>query len=352
MQNTNECSPELQRALKHANSFAQELRKREITIYQCTWLAGRSVKVIGYMKRVLHMRNSGAFGDTEACDKIVRYLRDMHRATERALGDEGVGCCDPKAFEYSYTGTVGIESDYTYLDYEITGVSPDELEETASRVAKNEPKVMAHVREGMEIAEEQAHIFKNKIGDACPFVDVLAYAHEGLWIAARKFDESRATPYKPYAIRHIQYAMVDGVRNWGNLPRKAMYKLMQYLEELELQGGDIPPELAASIEEVRALGGSMTDPSILDDCIADERTNPEEAAARSEEYEKLREIIDELTTRRRTVIQRKYFDEDELQEIAKDFGHKKDWASKRHAKALESIRAELLAKKIRVPAGA
>ncbi len=353
MQKSIEYSSDLQEALEHATRFAKLVRQVEAELPKNGWFAGRAAKEIASVNVTLAARNSGTIEQAEAIRRITRRLRDAHEESVRILGCDQLDCCTSEGCKIDDETESLAGADLFVPDAEeVIGVSHEEFEITIRKVWLDKPEVIARIRAEMPAVEAQAHAFKRKLGDSCPFEDLCAFAREGLLDAARTFDGGLGVPFAAWAARHMQRAIVDGLRTWGALPRKVIRKLKEYEAQLELEGGEANPDLAAAIEELKAYGPTSTDPAKLDVLVVNERATPEEIVAHEEECELLGEIIDDMTTRRRTVVQRHYFDGDELQDIAADFGHGKSWASKRHAKAIETIRAELNARNFRAPVGA
>ena len=76
-----------------------------------------------------------------------------------------------------------------------------------------------------------------------------------------------------------------------------------------------------------------------DDAIraADDRPDPEEAVAREELLGRIREAIATLPDAERTLLQRHYFEDVTFDQVAKDIGLSKSWASRLHTRALETV---------------
>jgi len=55
--------------------------------------------------------------------------------------------------------------------------------------------------------------------------DLRSFGREGLLQAARSFDAARGVPFRRWANMRIRGAMIDGVRQWGQLPRRVYHEL-------------------------------------------------------------------------------------------------------------------------------
>lgn len=172
--------------------------------------------------------------------------------------------------------------------------------------------------------------------------DLIEAGVVGLIDAAAKFDPSRGTLFKTYAVTRIRGAILDELRSHDTLSRSARRKAAQITATFNQLSDrlDRPPtedEVAAELgmtrqEYVKARsdvqlaplvslsGHESDDESDNSQAMADVLRNPaaEDPAdvfAREEEKELLTEAIKQLTVQERTVVTLYYYEEMLLREI-------------------------------------
>ena len=87
------------------------------------------------------------------------------------------------------------------------------------------PEVIARVEEGLELVDMLARQLRRQFGPYVQVDDLASQGREALLAAARSFDPDRAVPFRRWANLRIRGAMIDGVRQSGNLPRRVYRKL-------------------------------------------------------------------------------------------------------------------------------
>jgi RNA polymerase sigma factor for flagellar operon FliA len=188
--------------------------------------------------------------------------------------------------------------------------------------------------------------------------DLRSFGREGLLAAARTFDESRGVPFRRWANLRIRGAIVDGLRQWGSLPRR-VYRELQALsaaeslrEEQEQEDAANPattPEAAdgrltqylAGLATAMAVGTIASSPTGESDDATSREMSPEEAAMVTELRETVRAVVAALPDSERTLVERYYFAGETLDQAAASIGLSKSWGSRLHARAIETIAREL-----------
>ncbi len=152
--------------------------------------------------------------------------------------------------------------------------------------------------------------------------------------------------------------MIDGVRQWGQLPRRVYQELraleaanrMQeaYAEEdsarpartPEAADGRLTSYLAgiATAMAIETMSGDSARPSL--DAEGRE-PSPEELVAKAELVVRVKEIVARLPDAERTLIDRHYFADETLDQAAASLGLSKSWGSRLHARAIETIAREM-----------
>src|SRR5258708_5557012 len=103
------------------------------------------------------------------------------------------------------------------------------MSERPARDAANEPdspEVLSRFNAEQELVDINARQLARRLERASVTIDDLrSFGHEGLLQAARNFDASRGVPFRRWANLRIRGAMIDGVRQFGTLPRRVYREL-------------------------------------------------------------------------------------------------------------------------------
>jgi RNA polymerase sigma factor for flagellar operon FliA len=162
---------------------------------------------------------------------------------------------------------------------------------------------------------------------ARPFLemgDLVSIGTEALLVASRRFDRSRNVAFGSFAYRRVRGAMVEGLgvagphtrgrrrRRAGRPEPRPLPLLCEYDDRRHATAGrrELATVLAERIDDGRLAGR-------LDDALAT------------------------LDARERELVRRHYFDGEPVQDIARDLGISRAWASRLHARALARLRDQL-----------
>ncbi len=196
----------------------------------------------------------------------------------------------------------------------------------------------------------------------CDMEDLVAFGFEGLLDARGRFDASRGVPFKSFAYYRVRGAVIDGVRRMAYLPRRA-YARLKAAEALDLEG-EQQTELVASTSASGSAGTASKDgeaslraiDGILGRvaaayCVAataegetgsDEATaTPEQTLLRREQKERVVKALDSLPEQERALVRGHYIEGRRFDEIARELGVSKSWASRMHTRALGLLREAL-----------
>jgi len=197
--------------------------------------------------------------------------------------------------------------------------------------------------------------------------DLYSYGQLGLLDAMKKFDFDRGLQFETYAMWRIRGAIVDGMRNNDVLPRsvrdkvKKIEEAYQSLEQRNLRTvteREVSEYLGISEKDIAQV---FTDTSFASRVSLDETTQDEEeqkltrksfvSDVKAEDPQKaldtlmqkqlIKEAIEKLTEKERTVISLVYFEELSLTEIAEILRLSPSRISQIHSKALSRIRSTL-----------
>jgi RNA polymerase sigma factor for flagellar operon FliA len=162
---------------------------------------------------------------------------------------------------------------------------------------------------------------------ARPFLelgDLVSIGTEALLLASRRFDRSRNVAFGSFAYRRVRGAMVEGLGAAGPHSRGRRRRRAGRPEPRPL------PALCEYDDRRHASPGGRE----LVAALA-ERIDGQRLAAR------LEEALAALDDRERALIRRHYFDGEPVQDVARDLGISRAWASRLHARALARLRDTL-----------
>jgi len=222
--------------------------------------------------------------------------------------------------------------------------------------ASDTPQILARFHAELDLVDIIARQMNRRIAPAATVDELCSFGREGLLQAARTFDESRGVPFRRWANVRIRGAMIDGIRQFGQLPRR-LYRELRALEagdhvleaydEEDSASPVTTPEEAdtrltsylAGIATAMAVGTMAPAPREGVDPEGREVT-PEDLVARAELGVRVRAIVAGLPDRERALIERHYFGDETLEAAAASLGLSKSWGSRLHARAIESITRE------------
>jgi RNA polymerase sigma factor for flagellar operon FliA len=229
--------------------------------------------------------------------------------------------------------------------------------DTAQR--QDSAEVLSRFDAERALVEINAKQLARRLGRASVTLDDLrSFGHEGLLQAARTFDESRGVPFRRWANLRVRGAMIDGVRQFGSLPRR-MYRELggalaaDRVQEVYDEEDAADPARSAETADARLtthLAGLATAIAIgtiaASDGLPDADTpSPADLVERADLARHLRSIVTRLPDAERALIERHYFSDETLDRAAASLGLSKSWGSRLHARAIDTIAREL--KKLR-----
>ena len=183
--------------------------------------------------------------------------------------------------------------------------------------------------------------------------DLIAYGEIGLQEAAREFDAEKGARFTTFAYYRIRGAIYDGVSSmcWTSRARYRRMRFEQMSNELisddssDYKSGD--SSLESEARWFRQMTEKLGVVYLTSQCSGDDSSpdmnfeSPQEGAAsivaNREIVEKLRDLIGKLPNDHARLIRAIYFEGATLQEAANRQGMSKSWASRLHAKILESL---------------
>jgi RNA polymerase sigma factor for flagellar operon FliA len=221
----------------------------------------------------------------------------------------------------------------------------------SSHSTQDPPEVEARFRDALYMTEVMAAEICRQTHGVATLDELLSFAREGLWSAARSFDSARGVPFRCWARLRIRGAVIDGLRSSGTLPRRT-YRKLRALEaadevaETLVEEGAPKPIFTAEEADARMgtyLAGLATAMAVSlasqggDDDPEEEAPTPEERLAHAEVAAAIRSAVSELPDVERTLVERHYYGDLTIEEAARELGMSKSWGSRLHARAIESI---------------
>jgi RNA polymerase sigma factor for flagellar operon FliA len=186
----------------------------------------------------------------------------------------------------------------------------------------------------------------------CDLDDLIAFGFKGLVEARGRFDPSRGVQFNTFAYYRIRGAIIDGVREMAFMPRRAHARLkaaeaeQALTEELadgaaQAPAGRTPAEAAKAIDDtLHKLSASYVLAS-LGQSEDDHASTPESLLVAASHASEIRAAVDELPDRERALVTGFYFEGRQFDEVARELGISKSWASRLHTKALALLRESL-----------
>ncbi len=196
---------------------------------------------------------------------------------------------------------------------------------------------------------------RNQLGLKCDLDDLIGFGFSGLLEARERFNPSRGVPFKSFAYYRVRGAILDGVRTMTRLPRRA-YNRIRAAEILDMECASTGETRAATPElrtdlvaTVKAMDGILGRVAMtyslgltLHEREHDTAARTPEAALMAEERRAaVMAAVEKLPDRERFVVEGFYLQQRTLDDLAKELGMSKSWASRTHSKALGHLRQAL-----------
>lgn len=206
------------------------------------------------------------------------------------------------------------------------------------------------------LARSLAWKIHRKLPPSVELDDLIAYGEMGLAQAAADFDASQGVRFITYAHYRIRGAILDGLSkmSWFNRQdyHRSRYEVMAS-DLLALSSDDDDgPEIDddADARWLRQMSGSLAMVCLASgededgrhrDLEARDDAGPDVSSMLAELRLKLRECVAGLPADARSLIEGAYFEGLTLQEAGERLGISKAWASRLHARALQSLAQSL-----------
>ena len=186
--------------------------------------------------------------------------------------------------------------------------------------------------------------------------DLVGYGQIGLAEAARDFDPSQGAKFTTFAFYRVRGAIYDGLSkmSWTSRSRynRLRYEQMANAALSEQQDASESSPATGLLEDAQWLRAATEKLTVVflaflqddeqgegeaESQILDSESPPAATAASREIHEKLHTLIDSLPSDEQQLIRATYFEGNTLKEAADKLGISKSWASRLHAKTLDTL---------------
>jgi RNA polymerase sigma factor for flagellar operon FliA len=219
---------------------------------------------------------------------------------------------------------------------------------------RDSPEALSRFNAELDLVDIIARQMARRMNPAVATIDDLrSFGREGLLHAARSYDASRGVPFRRWANVRVRGAMIDGVRQFGTLPRQTYRELKAFeagdalLEQYDEDDATRPAESAEDADSRLSsfLAGMATAIAVgtMGSADADDVATPEELLRSAQMLERVRAAVARLPAQERHMVERHYFEGERLDQAAAALGLSKSWGSRLHARAIELITQSLQA---------
>lgn len=174
--------------------------------------------------------------------------------------------------------------------------------------------------------------------------DLTAWGQIGLLEAADRFDSKVGANFLTFAHYRIKGAIFDGLRKMGVLKGGAAERANSFMGNLSDRDAPGGRSIDDDVSEIsRAVTGlAMVFATSLEGGdglqISDEQLPADERIEVEQMRRRVRAAIDKLPEKERKLLQGYYFQNKTLEEAGAEIGQSKSWASRLHARAVESLK--------------
>lgn len=192
---------------------------------------------------------------------------------------------------------------------------------------------------------------RNELDLTCDLDDLVAFGYQGLLEAKGRFDPARGVQFNTFAYYRVRGAVIDGVRKMAYLSRRAHQarKFAEAADDLLEQAAATraaSPEARSDVQQtVQAIDdvlGRLTASFVIASVGQDVEAEPaDEQLIRADEGARVRAAIATLPEREAFVVRGLYFESRLLDDLARDLGVSKSWASRIHTKGLSLLKVAL-----------
>ncbi|MEO6599846.1 MAG: sigma-70 family RNA polymerase sigma factor [Polyangiaceae bacterium] len=228
--------------------------------------------------------------------------------------------------------------------------------------SKEAPEVVERFASGLSLVDIIARQISRRLGGAAELEELISFGREGLWDAARRFDESRGVPFRGYASFRVRGSIIDGVRASSRLSRRTHERLNGLQAAARVSEGafdDVsaprapgagPAEAEQALNDhlaamATAMAAGLIAPTAFGDSgertLIDTAADPEQAYGEAQLLSVIRSAIADLPHAEAELVRRHYLEGARFDHVAIELGLSKSWASRLHTRALTRLAQRL-----------
>lgn len=217
---------------------------------------------------------------------------------------------------------------------------------------------LARFESAIDLVDIIAKRILRELGPSLELEELRSFGQEGLLDATRRFDPSRGVPFRGYASFRVRGAILDGIRSSSRLPRRTHERLRALgAATLVSEGaaedafqppapGSAPADAERALtEHLAAMATAMAVGLLAKTGYGDEGDrvpiagddSPEEALAKAELLAVVTQAIAELPENEAALVRRHYLEGERFDQVAKELGLSKSWASRLHTRAIRRL---------------
>jgi RNA polymerase sigma factor for flagellar operon FliA len=218
------------------------------------------------------------------------------------------------------------------------------------------------VERHLDLARRAAATIHPRVKDHVGLEELVALANAGLAEAANRYEPDRGVAFARFAWYRVNGAILDGLRQATQLPRRTWARLVtlraasEHLESRSGRDGSAPDaadhaapvagaaHTLASVQHTLSAIRTMyvTSLEAMRDRgfdAAGDAPGPGDAIDATRLAGRLRDALAGLPEKERELMTKHYWEGKSLQEAGAELGMSKSWASRLHAQAVERLRA-------------
>lgn len=228
--------------------------------------------------------------------------------------------------------------------------------------SSDSPEVLERFSSSLTLVDIIAKQILRTLGGAAELEELLSFGREGLWDAARRFDDSRGVPFRGYANFRVRGAIIDGVRSSARLSRRTHERLNGLQAAARVSEGahedlsaPMPPGSGVAQAEqalgdhlaamATAMAAGLIAPTAHGEegerTLVDTSDDPEQALGQAQLLTLIRQAITDLPAEEAELVRRHYLEGARFDHVAEELGLSKSWASRLHTRALGRLAKRL-----------
>jgi len=336
---------ELRAVIRHARRLSKLLEELEARPVTSRWFVGRAGELRTLVGSVVADWKAGLRDSQQTNESIRSFVDSLHKGAARRLRSTAAFACCLADEAITAVGDCWSITSLTQAASVATALSMP-CAYTVRGGCVDGPEAMARFEAELERVEVSARMVSRRIrAGRVTLDDLRAFGREGLLDAARTFEEGRGVPFGAWAAIRIRGAILDGLSQWGSIPRRLLREL-KALEAREWESdaqhdGEAPRKAAPSPASEGFAFATLQPEALCAMFTIDRNRTPEDALAKAQVVARLRELVEQLPERERELVQGCYVAGESVEQVSARLGMTRSWGSRQLSRAIESMRREL-----------